>query len=160
MKEKNKDKKEVKLKFFDTYLKVIKNSLGTKMFRNIYAEVNGKYVDITNNGDLSCAFYVSSVLLMFKSIDSVHSTVVSTVFDMKKNGWTETKKPLDGDVVVWGKEKNKKHKHIGFFLGDGKAISNSKDKRCPVEHSLKMKDREIEIYLTNGELRKDNLNKY
>jgi hypothetical protein len=160
MKDKNKIKKDVNLKFFDTYIKVIQNSVGTKMFRNIYAEINGKYTDITDNGDLSCAFYVSSVLLIFKSIGSVHSTVFSTIFDMKKSGWKETKKPVVGDVVVWGEEKNKKHKHIGFFLGDEKAISNSKYKGYPIEHSLNMKDREIDIFLTNKELRKNNLNKY
>lgn len=153
MAEINRDKKEIKLKFFDTYLKVIKNSLGTKMFRNIYAEVNGEYTDITKDGDLSCAFYVSSVLLMFKSIESVHSTVLSTVVDMKKSGWSETEEPLSGDVVVWGEEKNSNHKHIGFFLGKEQAISNSKNKGCPIEHSIEMKDRDVEIYLTNKALR-------
>ena len=50
----------------DSYIAIIKNSVGSQLFRNLYAKVNGKKIDITENGKLSCAFYVSSVLLLFK----------------------------------------------------------------------------------------------
>ena len=88
---------------------------------------------------------------MFKKIEGVHATVSSTVRDMKESGWVVTDDPKRGDVVVWGEKMGsdgKFHKHIGFYWGEGKAISNSKDKRHPVEHSLEMEGREVETFFT------------
>ncbi|MGM0482759.1 MAG: hypothetical protein ACQEP6_02760 [Patescibacteria group bacterium] len=140
---------------FDTYMAVIKNSPGTEMFKNVYANVDGEKKDITDNGDLSCAFFVSSVLVIFKLIKEIHITVASTVEDMERSGWVDTENPEPGDVVIWGEEySNKdKHKHIGFFLGGDRAISNSKYKRHPVEHPLDMNDRKVERFLRNGSLK-------
>ena len=148
-------KQKVTLRTFDTYLALVKNSPGTKMFRNIYADVDGEYRDITDGGDLSCAFFVSSVLLIFESIERVHATVVSTVKDMEKSGWEDAEEPRPGDLIVWGAERSneRKHKHIGFFLGDDKVVSNSKNSRHPIEHFMKMRDRDIERILTNESLR-------
>jgi len=39
----------------DNYLAIVRNSIGSNLFRNLYAEVNGQRQDITNNGELSCA---------------------------------------------------------------------------------------------------------
>ena len=50
---------------FDTYIVVIKNSVGSNIFRNSYAKVNGKKKDILKNGKVSCAFFVSSILALF-----------------------------------------------------------------------------------------------
>jgi hypothetical protein len=40
-----------------TLLRLIENSIGTKIFRNAYFFVDGKSKDILKNGELSCAFY-------------------------------------------------------------------------------------------------------
>ncbi|MFP4539392.1 MAG: hypothetical protein ACLFNN_00465 [Candidatus Paceibacterota bacterium] len=140
---------------YDTYMAVIGNSAGVEMFRNVYADVDGEYTDITDNGDLSCAFFVSSVLKIFGLIKEIHITVNSTVKDMERNGWVDTDDPEPGDVVVWSEEHSneEKHRHIGFFLGEDRAISNSKHKRHPIEHSLEMKDREVERFLRSDVLR-------
>ncbi|MFP4022759.1 MAG: hypothetical protein ACLFTS_02850, partial [Candidatus Paceibacterota bacterium] len=100
---------------YDTYMAVIKNSPGTEMFRNVYADVDGDHTDVTDDGDLSCAFFVSSVLTIFGLIKEIHVTVNSTVKDMKRNGWVDTDDPEPGDVVVWGEEHSnqEKHRHIG-----------------------------------------------
>ena len=149
-------KKEVKLRIFDTYLAVIENSCGTKMFKNLYADINGVRTDITNEGDLSCAYFVSTVLLMFDSIERIHATVRSTVVDMENSGWVVTDEPIVGDVIVWNEKEcrdGSRHSHIGFFVGQNKAISNNKDLGCPTKHSLEMDGRGIEMYLTNHVLR-------
>ena len=52
----------------DSYLAMVRNSLGAKLFRNLYAEVKGKEQDILRNGDLSCAFYVAMLLHQFPLI--------------------------------------------------------------------------------------------
>lgn len=122
-----------------TYLQMIKNSQGTKMFRHLYALTNSKKQDILKNGDLSCAFFVSSVLRMFSLVSSQHATVASTIKDMLKNGWHQTKKLKPGNVLVW-KEKTfpdgSTHLHLGFFIGYNQAISNNFEKGVPTLHHL------------------------
>lgn len=141
---------------FDTYLAVIKNSVGSKLFRNFYAKVNGKRTDIMRNGDLSCAFYVSSVLVLFQMINKIHGTVDSTVLDLKKSGWRIIKKPKIGSVLVWEKidfGKNNIHRHIGFYIGNNKAISNSCESGYPVRHYWTFGGkRKIEMILWNPKL--------
>lgn len=132
----NKDK--VAPLIFDTYLVVIKNSVGSKLFRNFYTKIKGKKVDIMRNGELSCAFYVSSVLYLFKYIKGVHGTVDSTIKDLKESGWIEVNKPKIGAVLVWENKisgNDEVHRHIGFFIGRDKAISNISKLGAPAEHS-------------------------
>lgn len=131
----------------ETYLAIIKNSVKSKMFRNFYAKVNNKKTDIMKKGDLSCAFYVSSVLVLFQLINKIHATVDGLVEDLEKSGWREikTKEKLKiGDVLIWEEvvfKKNDKHKHIGFFMGNNRAISNSSRLRFPVEHHFTFRDK-------------------
>ena len=123
---------------FDTYIAVIKNSVGSKMFRNFYAKVDGKKSDIMKNGDLSCAWFVSSLLYLFKLIKDAHATVNGTIKDLQQSGWKKIKKPKIGNVIVWEKIDfgNKDfHKHIGFYIGNNKAISTSNSKKGqPIIH--------------------------
>ena len=130
---------------FDTYIAVIKNSVGSKMFRNSYAKINGKKGDILKNGELSCAFFVSSVLAFFPLFKLIkyppHATVDGTVRDLEQSGWKSAKggsasggkKPKIGSVIVWEKNHNS-HKHIGFYIGNNKAISTSSKNGQPVIH--------------------------
>lgn len=145
------NKQNVEPLVLDTYLAVIKNSLGAKMFRNYYAKVDGRKTDIMRDGELSCAFFVSSVLTLAKLIKNVHGTVDTTVKDLLDTGWVKIAKPKIGSVLVWeaidfgGGEA---HKHIGFYVGDGMAISNSDKLKCPVEHEWNFNSkRKLELIL-------------
>ena len=134
--------KKIKILIFDSYLSVIKRSPGTKMFQSLFIELQKKKKDIMNEGDLSCAYFVSSILMLFKFLKSNHAVVLSTIEDMKKSGWERIKLSnlKEGDVLVWEKTEDKKgdyeknHYHIGFYIGNNRAISNSTSKKCPVEH--------------------------
>jgi uncharacterized protein YycO len=123
---------------FDTYIAIIKNSVGSKMFRNSYAKINGRKTDILQNGNLSCAFFASSILVLFKLIKEIHGTVDGTVKDLEQSGWQKIAKPRIGSVIVWEKVDfgNKNfHKHIGFYIGNNKTISaNSIKKGQPRVH--------------------------
>jgi len=115
---------------YDSYLKMIKNSIGTKMFRNLYLEDNKKKIDITEDGNLSCAFFVSNILLIWKLISEGHATIRGAIKDMGKNGWKKIllKEIKPGDVVVWDEKKSRKGRicsHIGFYAGNEKTISHS-----------------------------------
>jgi hypothetical protein len=124
----------------ESYIKTIKNSLGSNLFRNLYAYVDGKKTDIFRNGNLSCANFVSTILYRFKLIKDIHATVEGTVKDLEKSGWQTIKKPKPGAVLVWEAKKfksNNTHKHIGFYIGKNKAIStssNSSKKGQPTLH--------------------------
>lgn len=125
---------------FDSYMAVINNSAGTKLFRNFYARVNGKKRDIMADGVFSCAFYVSGVLKLFDLIEKSHGTVNGTVRDLQKSGWKKISKPNVGSVLVWNpiffEDENRHHQHIGFYLGNGQAVSNNYKKRYPTQHGV------------------------
>jgi predicted nucleic acid-binding Zn finger protein len=130
-------KKKMTPLVFDTYIAIIKNSVGSNLFRNAFFIVGGKKKDILRDGDLSCAIYVSSVLFLNAFIPEVHATVKGTEAAMEKAHWKKIKKPKKGAVIVWAVEEfedGKKSRHIGFYIGDHKAISNSSKKRCPIIH--------------------------
>lgn len=119
----------------ESYLTVIKNSAGTKLFQNFYLKINNRKQDILKNGELSCAFFVSSILIIFGLIKKIHCTVSSTIKDLKKSGWKKSKKVKIGSVIIW--EEKQGHQHIGFYIGKNKAISNAfylYKKRTPFIH--------------------------
>src|SRR3990172_5190615 len=115
----------------DTYLRTIKNSVGTNLFRNFYAKVNGQKKDILRDGDLACAYFVSCILKIFGLVKDIHTTVSGTMADMKKSGWRLAKNVEPGCVLFWEAKKSGRetHSHIGFYMGNKKAISNSSLKR-------------------------------
>lgn len=128
---------DVKVILKESYIKAIKNSVGSNLFRNFYAFINGKKKDILENGVLSCAAFTSSILYLFKLTTDTHATVKGTVADLEKSGWVQTKKPREGAVLVWEILKfggNDMHRHIGFYVGKNKAISNSKERGYPILH--------------------------
>ncbi|HXF44021.1 MAG TPA: hypothetical protein VNK70_00965 [Candidatus Paceibacterota bacterium] len=125
--------------FFDTYLAVIRNSVGSGLFRNLYAKVGGRKTDLLRNGKLSCAFYVSSILKLFDLIGGIHATVDSTIDDLRRSGWSKVTKPEAGSVLVW--ERLKGHKHIGFFIGAGRAVSNRPETGFPSIHGWEFDSR-------------------
>jgi hypothetical protein len=145
---------------FDTYLAVINNSEGSFLFKNLFAEVDGVKKDITEDGWLSCAFYVSSVLYLFKYIKEIHGTVSGTVKDLKESGWEEINEPVAGSIIVWGpSETSKGHSHIGFYLGDELAMSNDSWKKHPLKFDWQFEGkRKVEMILWKPDIQSHQLN--
>jgi hypothetical protein len=112
----------------------MRNSVGAKMFRNLYLYQNGQTFDATKNGELSCAFYVSSLLVIFQLIKNIHGTVEHTRKDLEESGWAKTNQPTPGSVIIWDAIKDG-NEHIGFYIGRDKAISNSSIKRKITIHN-------------------------
>lgn len=72
------------------YLVSIRNAIKSPMFRNLFVmDDTGNEYDILENGNLSCAFFVSSMLYIFQLIDGPHTTVHSTIDKMIEFGWKE-----------------------------------------------------------------------
>lgn len=132
-----------------SYLAMIHNSIGTTMYRNFYISVDGgPATDAINDGENACAFYVSSLLLVFGKQTHVHATVTSTVKDLRKLGWVSVAEEgiSPGDVIVWsGRDDNSDNEHIGFYVGGNEAISTSTSQRKVVKHNIYFGDLKREI---------------
>lgn len=123
---------------FKTFMQLVRGSEGSNMFRHFYMQrADGTEFDSIGDGDNGCAFFVSSVLTIFAKIERIHGTVSKTVEDLQKSGWIEVQTPEPGDVLVWAEktfESGETHAHIGFFVGNGKAISMSSSRGTPAGH--------------------------
>lgn len=121
-----------------TYLSMIKQSVGAQMFRNNYALIEGVQKDILDDGELSCAFYVSFLLHAFDLIEELHARTTGTVKDLERSGWRKTDTPHEGDIVVWEEQMQKSgiFPHIGFYVDSENAISHRDTHRTPIAHSL------------------------
>ncbi|MBU6491019.1 hypothetical protein KGQ25_02625 [Patescibacteria group bacterium] len=123
----------------ESYIAMVRNAEGTRLFRNLYAAVDGKRTDIVRDGDLSCAFFVSSILCFFRLIATPHATVSGLVRDLESSGWRKTEIPMPGDIIVWEPlllSSGETHPHIGFFLGGEKAVSNDSETQTPINHHV------------------------
>lgn len=132
----------------DTYLAMIKNSVEARIFRHAYFKVRPssakasegkiKKVEVLRDGDLSCAFFVSIILVIFKLIKEIHTTVDGVIKDMQKFGWRKIKKPKIGSILIWQSkvgESGEPHRHIGFYIGNKEAVSNSDKAKSPQIHN-------------------------
>lgn len=138
-------KTSIKILKKDNYLAMINNAPGSLLWRNNYALVNGKKQDLLYNGNSSCAYFVSTILKIFDLIKAVHVTVEGTEKDLQESGWQmiplNSKMP-SGSILVWEKKRFKNpitkkeefHLHLGFYLGNEKAISNSEMNGFPLIH--------------------------
>ena len=129
----------------ETYLAMIRNSVGSMQYRMLFVQTPRDIVDVIGDGDLACAFFVSSILtLCGLTKGGVHTTVDATIDDLEQSGWKEQSDLLpEGSVLVWESKlcsDNQRHRHIGFCVGDGMAVSNSSEERSPTLHRLCFND--------------------
>jgi len=134
-----------------TLFSLIKNSIGIKFFRNNYFFIEGKSNDVLKNGELSCAFYVTTILKILGLIKDIHVTVDSTLKDMIKSGWYKIEKPKKGAIVLWDKNENG-HYHLGFYYGNKIVVSNNTFKKYPVCHRLDNRHRKVLSFYFHKEL--------
>ena len=108
-----------------TYLSMIENSVGTKMFQScFFKKVNTDWSvssDVCDEGRLSCAFHVSGILKMMDLVRVMCVTVGGLERELNNTGWRECiVYPLEiGDVIFWEAMKNsdgKEHRHCGFYV--------------------------------------------
>lgn len=126
-----------------SYLAAIRNSVGANTWRNFYAVDNGVERDVLNDGDVSCAYFVSSITTMFGLSKSIHMTVESTIKDLEESGWAEIAKLREGAILLWEPQdfgKKGSFTHIGFYIGDQKAVSTSLRTHSPTEYDWLFRD--------------------
>lgn len=122
------------------YLTMIENSTKgpSYLFRNLYAEIDGKEVDIAQNGLNACAIMASHILFHFKFIDDLRATVDSLERDLRASGWYVITDLKEGAVIIWEPQPGhdgQMHRHVGFYVGNKMAVSNdSKGTGFPWKH--------------------------
>ena len=122
----------------------IRESQLTTMFRESWWEENGTEIDIMidpeRNTKLSCAIYISSILMLFK-VDYIplapkrRATIESLVRDFREHPhWYPVSlgEARPGSILIW--EERRGNRHIGFYLGDKIAISTSRFSGTPLTH--------------------------
>ena len=135
-----KENRKITPLLYKNYTVVIKNSVGSRVFRHLYAKVGGKEKDLLRSGDLSCAFFASTILYWFQLIKKPHATVSGTIKDMEKSGWRKIKNPKPGSVLIWEPKEfdeggiKASYRHMGFYIGNDKAASNSTKIGTPKIH--------------------------
>ncbi|XKT75278.1 MAG: hypothetical protein ACJKSS_00600 [Patescibacteria group bacterium UBA2103] len=137
----------------ETYLSMAKSAEGSKMFQTLWANVDGETKNILDDGDVSCAFFVSSLLKLFDLVDTPHATVSGLEKDLLRNNWKETTSPTSGTIIVWEKQaqaNDDPHEHVGIYLEKNKAISNSYKKRVPIIHDIDETKRKIKAFYTHS----------
>ncbi len=135
---------------YKSYLQTIINSVGSTQYRNFYVYDTEKYQygdangikDVLENGNLSCAIFVSNILHMFsgfsKLIDIPHSPITTTIKDMERNGWYEIDDLKVGAILKWQAIDygvTGWHYHIGFYIGNDEAVSNDYKQSKISKHS-------------------------
>ncbi len=105
------------------------------MFRHIYVrDEEGREREVLEDGKLSCAYAVSSLLTLHNLIDHPHTTVATTLEKMAEHGWQEISAPQPGAVVYWPEYNG--NQHIGIAIGAEECVSNSSKERAPIRHGM------------------------
>ncbi len=167
----------IELKFKKNYLTTIENAAKGEnwMFRNFYIAQDGVEKDALENGGLSCASFVTSVLYLQNQlletlgksawIQAVRARVASAEKDLVAHGWHEISEYRPGAVLIWEHREGDSrvaHEHIGFCFSETEAISNdSRGTGFPFRHpvnqpsSVDMAPRKVEKILWHQALDND-----
>ena len=84
---------------------IVNSSVGSRMFRKCNFKIKGKSIEVLDDGDLACAFYVSTILKIFSLIKDLHTTVNGTEKDMVESGWKKIQRPKIGCVIIYAPKK-------------------------------------------------------
>lgn len=122
-----------------TLLSMVNGSVGSTAFRQLFIKQKNRSVDILRNGELACAFFVSSILFGLRLLREPHATVAGTLRDMRASGWKRIRAARSGAVVLWKSiryDDGETHAHLGFVVSRTQAVSTSFVSRRVAKHHL------------------------
>ena len=116
-------------------------------YRHYFVAGSEGIIDVTDNGDLSCAWFVSSVLEKHGLLSRARTTVTSTLQEIEERAeWEkiEEHNSFPGAVILWPRSASG-HYHLGFYLGQsetgqGEYVSNSFMAKAPIIHGETLLD--------------------
>lgn len=167
----------MKINYYKSYIDAIKWSIGSQMYRNFWINKWWKDIDICQNGNLSCAYYVSNLLKQFNIIDSWSANTQATINKLINKWRYEISPETDSDKIPvgsiltrkWGFGDDWFHDHIWFYVWNEITISSdsyqedrsgldfAEPQYCPISHHYTYKwTREItKIYTYDFESKID-----
>lgn len=128
----------------ETYLMMLENSIGSKLFNSIIIKnENGEVKDLLNDGEYSCALFVSGVLYLNIMTQRTRSTVNNLEKDLSENQSfvhiEDQNKIEPGDILIWESvtfEDGSQNRHVGFVISKDEAISTDYIKKHVVKHPI------------------------
>ncbi len=111
-------------------------AVGNKLFQHSFVKrADGTEFDAQEDGRLACGYVVSGILTLHMLIKRPHAEVSSVLQDLQESGWVKTDQPVPGSVIHWPAD-DSGHEHLGFYLDDDSAMSNSDTERVPNLHGM------------------------
>ena len=167
--DKNRDTHIVRWLRRRTLIYIAKNSVGSKMWsKSFILDSEGNVHDLYEDGNLSCAYHISTTLKMCELWkNEAIANVDSLVNKLPENGWTQIDEPRPGALIVYGK--NQLHrawatKHVGILVGSDEVVSNGSNESHIIEshpiNYMKLPSgewREIEGYWWHEDFEDDDL---
>lgn len=133
-----KTKAELEFLTKETLLKLIENSIDSRLFQSVIFAKRQEPIDILEAGNLSCSYFVSGLLTLVGLIDKPHVTVRGLLKNLESNSKFEkltSTHYLPGDILIWDQTiESNGHEHVGFYLGNGEAVSNSPSELQIIKH--------------------------
>lgn len=141
----------------ETYLKTIENSVGTRLFNSAFVRYKdtGEVKDIFNDGEYSCAYFVSSLLFLGEMLKKPSATVKSLREDIDADkNWqkVDLNSTQAGDIVFYEKTKfddGTENAHVGFVLNSNEAVSTDYKSKVVARHPLAVRPAEVAYRYVN-----------
>ena len=126
-----------------TLLRMIENAPETKLFRSLFVRYqdSGEVKDVCNDGEYSCAFFVSSLLTLAGYLTKPHATVAglrARLLELQFEKIENAEDAQPGDVIFWDKivfDDGSENEHVGLVSEKGAVSSNFKTKMI-IEHEI------------------------
>lgn len=136
--------KNFKILAKETYLKMIENSVDSKIFNSIVVQDEDEEVyDLLGDGEFSCATFVSGVLVLQGLIPKVRATVKNLRTELIENEkfiQIDEQEIQVGDIIFWQEFEfpdGSKNAHAGFYVGGDTAVSTSYQNKKVIKHHFK-----------------------
>jgi len=133
----------------ETFLKMVENSEGCKLFNSLMMKKGGEVFDILGDGDVSCATFTSNILYLNEFLSKRTTTVLGLEKILSEEVKSESSRfveitiadfiPEKGDVVFWESimgDDGAAHRHVGFVLNENEAVSTSGIYHSVIRHPL------------------------
>ncbi len=128
----------------ESLVQMIKNAPGTRLFNSLIVrhEDTGRVEDVFQDGNLSCAAFVSSLLTLTTMLSEPRATVASLRAVIEESSQWESVDVANvepGDVVFWATQRfdnGEDHAHVGFVLNSEEAVSTDYKVRAVAKHPL------------------------
>lgn len=136
----------MKINYYKTYIDTIKWSVWGKQYRNFWINKWWRDIDICQDGNLSCAYYVSNILKQFNLIDAWSVNVWSTeklllqrwrqIID---NQTQQDQIPIWSVIIYkWWFGQDWFHTHIWFYMWNEIAISNNSRQETQTDQEIRV----------------------